>query len=189
VIRLLDGQGKELAYSDDEPGVSADCRLTHTFAAAGDYFIELRDIRYLGGGDYRYRLRVGDFPLVNAAFPLALARGVDALVQPLGGNLANSAAIVVKSPSTSAADHFRATVAYPQPQPSLSADTRVATIGSSGIDLLQSATADQLEVEPNDRPELSTRCTLAAGSSGRLEVAHDRDYYQFEAKAGQRMRL
>jgi hypothetical protein len=75
VLRLLDAQGRELAFCDDESGLSGDCRVAHVFAAGGDYFIEVRDINYGGGADYRFRLRVGDFPLVNLPFPAGVKAG------------------------------------------------------------------------------------------------------------------
>src|SRR5262249_52907289 len=53
---------RELAYSNDAPGLQTDARLTHTFKQAGDYLIEIRDVMYRGGPDYWYRLRLGDFP-------------------------------------------------------------------------------------------------------------------------------
>ena len=74
-IRLLDATGKELAYSDDEPGIGADCRFAHTFAAAGTYTLEIRDIRYAGGPTHRYRMRIGNFPLSTTTFPMGARRG------------------------------------------------------------------------------------------------------------------
>ncbi|MBM3840557.1 MAG: hypothetical protein FJ398_21865 [Verrucomicrobia bacterium] len=64
VVRLLDANGRELAYCDDDPGAYADARVTHRFTAAGKCVIEVRDIRYQGGSKHRYRLRVGDFSQV-----------------------------------------------------------------------------------------------------------------------------
>ena len=62
VVRLFDAQGRELAYSDDEPGLGADARLTWRCPATGEYVLELRDILYEGGARHRYRLRVGGAP-------------------------------------------------------------------------------------------------------------------------------
>src|SRR5262245_34828626 len=45
-IRLLDLAGKQLALVDDTEGLTSDCRLTYTFTAAGDYIVEIRDVRY-----------------------------------------------------------------------------------------------------------------------------------------------
>ena len=75
VIRLLTLDGRELAFSDDEPSTGADSRFAHTFAEAGDYLLEIRDIRYQGGGNFRYRLRMGDFPLRVGALSAGRAKG------------------------------------------------------------------------------------------------------------------
>ena len=55
LVRVLDSDGRELVYCDDAPGAGSDCRFSHTFAAAGAYLIEIRDVNYEGGVEYRYR--------------------------------------------------------------------------------------------------------------------------------------
>ena len=67
-VRLLDARGRELAFNEDSPGAGADARLTHVVAADGDYVVQLRDSRHLGGEAHRYRLRLGDFPLTALPF-------------------------------------------------------------------------------------------------------------------------
>src|SRR5438034_8877553 len=62
VIRLIDARWQELEYCEDTPGLGADICFSHQFSTAGRYFIEIRDTRYQGGNNHRYRLRVGDFP-------------------------------------------------------------------------------------------------------------------------------
>lgn len=73
VIRLLDEQGQELAASDDAPGLAPDCRVSATAPRTGTYVVEVQENRYQA--NLKYRLRIGDFPLVNTALPLALRRG------------------------------------------------------------------------------------------------------------------
>ncbi len=68
VLRLLDSAGRELAYCDDASGAGSDARFSYTVSSPGKYFIELRDTRYQGGSKYRYRLRVGDFPLAKLPY-------------------------------------------------------------------------------------------------------------------------
>jgi hypothetical protein len=75
ILRVLDATGKELVYRDDEPGLMGDCRLSFEAPLAGEYFVELRDVRYAGGAEYRFRLRAGSFPLANVVFPPAVKRG------------------------------------------------------------------------------------------------------------------
>ncbi|MEZ6065332.1 MAG: hypothetical protein R3B90_06405 [Planctomycetaceae bacterium] len=62
VLIVYNAAGDRIATVDDTPGLGGDCQLDQTFAEAGDYLIEVRDIRYAGGGEYFYRLRIGDFP-------------------------------------------------------------------------------------------------------------------------------
>lgn len=68
-VRLLDEAGRQIAYADDTPGLSGDCRFRARIPADGDYFLEVRDVRYDGGDDHFYRLRVGDFPLSSVPYP------------------------------------------------------------------------------------------------------------------------
>ena len=57
VVRLVNERGRELAYCDDDPWTAPDSRLRSHLPAAGNYYLELRDIRYQGGPRYRYRLK------------------------------------------------------------------------------------------------------------------------------------
>ena len=75
LLRLLDGNGREMAYSDDEAGLNGDSRLHHAFVAKGEYTLEVRDIGWTGGAGHHYRLRVGDFPDVTSPYPLGIKRG------------------------------------------------------------------------------------------------------------------
>ncbi len=104
VIRLLDASGRELAYSDDEAGLGSDGRFAHRFAEAGDYFLEIRDIRYQGGGNHRYRIRVGDFPLVSTPYPMAGQKGSTPKLLALGPDASGVAPINTAVPANAAAD-------------------------------------------------------------------------------------
>ena len=77
VLKLLDTEGRILAASDDEPGSGTDPRLSHVFRKNETAYIEVREVRYLGGKFYR--LRVGDFPLPMAAFNACPSRDEDFL--------------------------------------------------------------------------------------------------------------
>ena len=72
-LRLLDASGREIAFADDTPGLGADARVLHRFASDTTCFIEVRDVSWQGGADYRFRLRVGGSPLATTSFPLVAA--------------------------------------------------------------------------------------------------------------------
>jgi hypothetical protein len=78
ILRLVDPSGREIAYCDDSPGAGSDPRIACRLPEAGQYLIEVRDVNYEGGPDFRYRLRLGDFPLAIAAFPAGGKRATNA---------------------------------------------------------------------------------------------------------------
>ena len=174
MIRLLAADGRELAYSDDEPSSGVDGRFTHTFDADGEYYVEIRDIRFQGGGGHRYRLRIGDFPLPSVPYPLAAAKGSAANVQVTGKHVELPSPLAVTMPPDVPGGRYNVAAGYDSSQ------------GSSWVTLLATDTPDQLEAEPNNAPETSTAVTLPGALEGRFEAPGDLDYFAFEAKKGQR---
>jgi hypothetical protein len=170
MLRLLDARGRELAFSDDAPGLSGDSQLQYTFKTAGDYLLELRDIRYQGGA---YRLRIGDFPCVTTAFPMAVQRGQTAAVSFAGQGVDGIAAANVTIPANRPLDW----------QP-VSAKRTDGT--SSGFGTVRIADRPQLiEQEPNNNPDQAQRVDLTADLNGRLEQKGDVDRFVFTAKKDQ----
>jgi hypothetical protein len=174
VIRLLDASGRELAYNDDAPGIGADCRFAYTLPTAGTYFLELRDIRYLGGGTHRYRLRVGHFPLAATTYPMGGRCGSGAKVQLAGYSTDELPPLTVAIPTVAAAERMAIAARFPHGQ------------GSTMLTLATDGLTEQVELEPNDTPETASPVMLPSALNGRFDTAKDRDYYQFEAKQGQR---
>jgi hypothetical protein len=175
VLRLLAADGHELVYSDDEPSTGADSRISYKFSAAGDYYLEIRDVRFQGGGGHRYRLRVGDFPLPSVSYPLAAQKGTATSVQLSGKSVELPGPLTVTVPADVSGNRFNVATAYGAGQ------------GSSWVTLLASDLPEQLEQEPNDTPDKSTVVKLPGAIEGRFETRGDRDFYQFEAKKDQRL--
>ncbi len=75
-LTTLEGQ---LLKSADEDGASPDVRFSYRFEQAGDFILEVLDSRYAAGGSYH--LRIGDFPVLASAQPMALQRGQSAKLQ------------------------------------------------------------------------------------------------------------
>lgn len=172
IVRLLNSKGRELAYSDDVAGLRSDSQFAYMFKDAGEYVIELRDIQYRGG-DYPYRLRIGDFPLISAPFPLSVQRGQAAKITLAGPNAADVAPVDVTAPADPTVSWI--TVSGKRPNGK-----------SSGFALLKvSDRPEALEVEPNNELAQATRVELTQGINGRIEKIGDVDHFIFAAKKGQ----
>lgn len=173
VLRLLDLRGRELAFSDDESGLGGDCRFAHVFAAGGDYLIELRDIAYGGGGDYRFRLRVGDFPLASLPFPAAVKAGATATFAFVGPQVDKLPSVTVTAPMD--ASGLVLSAKFPGGK------------FSAFVTALVSGSTEFVETEPNDSVETATAFSPPGGLNGRLLKPKDRDFWKFIAKKGQRV--
>jgi hypothetical protein len=174
MIRLLDAAGREIAFSDDEPGVGGDCRLAFEFAADGVYAVELRDMRNQGGDGHHFRLRMGNFPLVTTAFPSGAQIGSTTAFEAVGPMTAGAAAVTVAIPASAQSGVQSLGFKFP------------GGGGSGFCQVVVGSTPEFAEIEPNDDLSLATRVYLPCAMSGRFEKPRDRDYFQFAAKAGQR---
>ena len=75
VIRVMDGNGKQIARSEDAPLLNLDPRLDMTFPAAGYYYVEIHDARFSGQAQNFYRLKTGAYAYPTEVFPLGGQRG------------------------------------------------------------------------------------------------------------------
>ncbi len=173
VIRLYDAKsGRDLPghYSDDEPGLQSDARLTQTFKAGGDYLVEVRDTRHLGGADYHYRLRVADCPTAMSAFPVAVQRGTKASVQFAGRHVEGVVPVEVNMPADRAAINFA-----PRGQ---------GGVAGWPVPVYASDIAEQSEVEPNNDLAKAQKVAVPCGITGRFLEKGDLDCFTFAAKKG-----
>jgi hypothetical protein len=169
IIRLSDHQGRELAVADDDLCYGAEPRLAHTFAADGEYYLELRDVRYRGGPAMRYRLRLGDFPIAAPPFPLALSVGQSGSVSVIDlGTKANLAF----SLEPAATESQRQALALRSPQSNASA---LAT-------LITSSHVQVTESEPSSPDKTAAPLAIPCGINGRFAAPKEIDKYTFTAQ-------
>jgi hypothetical protein len=172
VIKLYDAKtGREMPghYSDDEPGLQSDCRLTRTFPTAGDIIAEVRDTRHLGGPDFYYRLRIAECPDAMAAFPMAIKHGSKAKIGFSGKHVENVPSVEVTMP----ADRLAVQIAPKGP-------------GVSGwpVPVYASNIDELVEQEPNNDPAHANRLPVPSGITARFLDKGDVDYFVFTAKKG-----
>lgn len=171
IIKLYDARSmRELPghYSDDEPGLQSDARLTRTFKEGGDYLVEVRDTRHLGGPDYYYRLRIADAPAAMTAFPVALKRGSKGMIQFTGKTIDGVPPVEVTMPMDKAAINIA-------PKGSVSGWT--VPVYASNVDELA-------EQEPNNEIAKANRLPVPSGVTGRFLEKGDLDTFVFTAKKG-----
>ncbi len=96
VLRILDGNGKQLARSDDAPGAGLDARIDFTFPREGNYYVEIHDARFSKQTQNFYRLKMGSYQYADGIFPLGGKRGETTEVTFFGSSL--------KSPVKTTAD-------------------------------------------------------------------------------------
>ncbi len=170
VMYVYDASGKELPglYADDTPGLQSDCRVSHTFPTAMDIVIEVRDATFRGGGDFAYRLRIGNFPGAMTTYPLAIQKGQTTNVGFAGPLLDG-----VKPVSTVGDRDFR----WIQPK---------REMGLAGWPVPLSVTPEPqaTEQEPNDTQEKANTIAVPGGISAVFGKKNDIDYFKFPAKKG-----
>jgi hypothetical protein len=176
ILRIVAADGTEVARLDDAAGSSGDARFVHAFAAAGDYFLALRDVKHGGGSDYRYRLRVGTFPLVTSVYPAGGRSGSVMSFQLLTQGTEAASLLNVAMPEGAATPQL---VSFSVPSPE--------NAGSGWFQVESNPGNETLEVEPNDSLAEASPAHLLGAINGRFDKAGDRDYFKFQAKKGQRL--
>lgn len=162
-------------YVDDTPGLQSDCRIVHTFKEAGEYLVEVRDSVYRGGGDFFYRLRIGEFPGVTTAYPLAIQRGQTQSIGFAGPGAAEIPSVSIKAPEDKA---LAAVYATPK-----------KSTGVSGwpVPVLLSDWPEIVEQEPNDEPAKANKLPVPGGISARFDKPKDVDHFAITGKKGEKL--
>src|SRR5262249_53236788 len=152
-----------------------DPRLIHTFAAAGDYTLSVRDVAYRGGPEWTYRLAIGQLPTVTRVLPMGVPRGQKTTVQLAGFNLGGMATMDVTVP----ADYKDPTLTVAPKTPGGEAEP---------MKLAVSSLPEAVETEPNNDRAKATRLPSVPGAiSGVISPKGDVDCYAFHAEAGQKL--
>ena len=97
IITLRGPNGSTLAVADND--ISGDPLLCQRFDRAGDYTLEIRDVRYKGDRDWVYCVEINDRPFVRTVFPLAVAAGKRPRSRPIGYQLPEQAAFAWDVPA------------------------------------------------------------------------------------------
>ena len=168
---LRDPNGAEVANSGQGSGL--DSVLDYTTLAAGKYTLQIRDIRYKGGGGFRYRLSIGELPYLETIFPLGGQRGTDNTIAVTGANLETVNAIQVSIDAETSTGQQSLRVKTPS---GLTSNPHPFSIGSL---------AETAESEPNDSADKANAVNTPITINGKIDKQGDVDRFSFEIKTPQ----
>jgi len=197
VLEVLDANGRVLARGrrihDGDP-----C-LDFTARNAGRHIVRVHDM-YMGGGETMpYRLIISTGPVVEGVFPpvaaagetarlTAIGRGLSSQGQSGGDGLEQAAVDVeIDDAAGNAGGRFTRRLFAVR---DLSADLLDVGGGVPGTAIvpptvLASAEQVAIEQEPNDDPARPQKIALPSIVAGRFDPRGDRDWFTFDAKAGE----
>ena len=171
IITLRSPTGATIAVGDND--ISGDPLLSQKFERAGDYTLEIRDVRYKGDRDWVYCVEINDRPFVRTVAPLAVTAGKRISLEPIGFQIPQSARIewdVPKSWSSGSHD-AQWNLAGKLTNPVSIVVSDVPIVAESAASHSSAKTAQAV---PNP-----------VGVTGRIQKENEVDVYSFKAKKGE----
>ncbi len=173
ILMLRNASGSVLAVNDNF--FFADPLLHYQFAASGEYYLEIRDVRYSGNADWQYCIEVNDRPFVTNVYPMRVVPGASTKVELIGFNLPadKTAALTVPANTPDGLHWIVLTLANGQK--------------TNAVPVVVSRLPEVLEAPGNNNIfDQAQAIAVPSGISGRIETEDDVDCYAFPAKAGEK---
>lgn len=173
ILVLRDKNGVVLAQSDNY--FYADPLMNYKFAAAGEYFVEIRDVRFQGNPAWVYSLEVSNRPFVTQVFPSRITPGTPTQVNLVGYNLPAQPSCLVTLPMETPDGFLWTNLNLTEPTPNT-------------VPVISSHLAEVAErPAPHGTPAEAQEISIPAGVSGCLLASGESDWYSFTAKQGERI--
>lgn len=170
MITIRNAMGSTVAASDNY--FFGDPFLAHRFEHAGEYTVEIRDVRYEGNPYWEYALEVSSQPFVTNLYPLGIAIGQETPLKLIGTQLPQPSTLPFKLPTDTPVGANWARLSYGNEI------TNPAPIFASDLPIVLEADGT------NDAAEGAQLVTLPIGINGRISQESDVDLFKFEAKKG-----
>lgn len=169
-LAVLDLSGKELTRNEDATGL--DSLIDFPVPADGEYVLQIRDFRYQGGKDFRYRIVAGELPYLDSIFPLGGQRGQPVEVSLEGRNLDGLSKMKVRVESDA-------------PLGQQEVRTRTARGYSNPVIFAVGEHPESLEQEPNNAPTNANAVKVPMTVNGRIGTAKDIDQFRVPVEKNQ----
>jgi hypothetical protein len=188
MITLKTAAAVTLAASDNY--YAGDPLLHHKFDQAGEYLLEVRDVRYQGNGDWTYSIEINNRPFVTQALPLGVKPGVESRLSLVGFNLPADSSLSLTLPAeTSVGMRWVSPPVGAQPANEFALlVTGLPTVleAPPAVAPAVAAAADAATAAAN--PATTAQLvTIPSVVSGRIDRPGESDRYAFEAKAGDKL--
>lgn len=172
IIAIRNASGSTVAASDNV--FFGDPLISHTFDSAGDYFFEIRDVRYQGNQYWGYSVEISERPLVTTVYPLGVGTNQTTSLQLIGHALSGepNSELLLDADTTVGLQHSLVKIndVDHQPVPIVVSDQDAAS---------------ETEGE-NNSFENAQAVSVPTGINGRIESEGDIDCFVFEAKKDER---
>jgi hypothetical protein len=176
ILTLRDAAGTVLAVNDNY--FAADPLLHHRFARAGEYFLEIRDVRYAGNPYWKYCIEINDRPFVTNVFPSRVTPGVTTKLSLVGCNLPKEPFATLTLPKDTPEGLHWVMLTLP------------GTQTSNAVPVIVSRLPEVLEVAAEHAtPAKAQPVAVPSGISGCIGKPGEVDCYAFDAKAGEQFTL
>jgi Tol biopolymer transport system component len=166
LLQLTDAGGQVLLQS-------VEGFLGYKFAKTGTYSLGILDRDYRGNADMKYRLHLGDIPIVTSIFPLGLQKGSEAKIHISGVHLGDQSTVSVKA-DTSAAIGSKLPV-------------KVATPNGTPLGARNVVVGEFPEVM--ELADSSMSIPVPGTANGQISRPGETDTWRFTAKKGQTLIL
>jgi hypothetical protein len=174
VVSIYDADQTLVRQYGLEGGRSAQY-FAHRFDKAGSYYIKIADYGESGSGRHFYRIKVGKFPLAEAAYPLGVPRGRTEQVTLTGYNLGTGQLAVKGEPS---------------PEDEWSVILRPKVAAGKTFHKVRLALGDEPEIESNGKNisvAAAQTITAPVTVNGKLEASEND--FRFHAQKGEKLVL
>ncbi len=172
ILAVRDVNGTTLAVSDNY--FFADPFVNHTFERAGEYLLEIRDVRYQGNQYWEYAIEIHERPFVTNLHPMAVGRGQQAKFELVGHRVLEPRETFVRVPL----DNPMGAQWWELPMGSSVSNPAPVVVSELPV-------VTELATE-NNTPATAQSVTLPVGITGRIDVESDIDCYAFVALKGER---
>ena len=189
ILTIRNAQGSTIAAADNV--FQGDPFLCHRFEQAGEYLLEMRDVRYNGNQYWEYAVEIHSRPFVRSVFPLAIAAGKETKLTAIGAQLAASGAgfqpaLELTLPAghvenvPHGTNHLRLPFAD---RPSNPVATYVTSLPIVMESVEDNNAADKLFADAKSEiSDLKSQITTPCVINGRIDSPGDVDCFVFEAK-------